>query len=153
MDENVPWHSVTLLRRSGVDVSVVRSGLDDESVMAQAAAERRILVTLDRDFGELAFSQGVPPPPGVVLLRFRSLRPETCAKALLVLLRNPAVELEGRFTAIREAGHRQRPLRNRGSESAQWKPRNRPMPTETIVRTVWPPCASSSSPSSKLSAS
>ncbi|MCL4686406.1 DUF5615 family PIN-like protein [Myxococcota bacterium] len=112
MDENVLRHSVTLLRRAGVDVSVVRSGVDDESVMAQAAAERRILVTLDRDFGELAFSHDVAPPLGVVLLRFRSLRPETCTNALLALLRSTAVVLEGRFTMVREAGHRQRLLRS-----------------------------------------
>lgn len=111
MDENVPRHSVTLLRRAGVDVSIARSGLDDESVMAQAASECRILVTLDRDFGELAFSHGVAPPLGIVLLRFRSLRPETCAEALLALLRSTAVVLEGRFTTVREAGHRQRLLR------------------------------------------
>jgi predicted nuclease of predicted toxin-antitoxin system len=112
MDENVPRHSVTLLRRAGVDVSVVRSGVDDESVMAEAVAERRILVTLDRDFGKLAFSHGVVPPLGVVLLRLRSLRPETCGKALLALLRNTTVVLEGRFTTVREAGHRQRLLRS-----------------------------------------
>lgn len=112
LDENVPRYAVTLLRRAGVDVSVVRSGLDEESVMAQAAAERRILVTLDRDFGELAFSPGGATPLGVVLLRFRSLRPETCAEALLDLLRSTAVVLEGRFTTVREAGHRQRLLRS-----------------------------------------
>jgi predicted nuclease of predicted toxin-antitoxin system len=32
----------------------------DEEVISQACAERRILVTLDKDFGELAVVRGVP---------------------------------------------------------------------------------------------
>jgi len=110
-DENVPRQSVALLRNAGIDVAVAASGADDEAILARAALESRILVTLDRDFGRLAFEQDLATLPGVVYLRLRSPRPQACAEALLPLLRDSAVVLRGRFTAIREGHLRQRPLR------------------------------------------
>jgi predicted nuclease of predicted toxin-antitoxin system len=110
-DENVPRRSVALLREAGFDVAVAASGADDEAVLARAAFEHRVLVTLDRDFGRLALERGPVALPGVVYLRLRSLRPEACGMALLPLLRDPTVVLEGRFTVLRAARFRQRSLR------------------------------------------
>lgn len=51
------------LRRAGHDVvwaGDLEAGLSDASIIAQAYAEARILVTLDKDFGELAVLGGAP---------------------------------------------------------------------------------------------
>ena len=109
-DENVPRRSVSLLREAGFDVAVVASGAADEAILARAVAEDRVLLTLDRDFGRLALLQRAGGMPGIVYVRLPHSRPETCARVLLPLLRDPALVLEGRFTAVRPARIRQIPL-------------------------------------------
>ena len=56
-DENIPLEAVILLRNKIdiVSVSEIAPGIDDESVLAMAVKEKRILVTFDSDFGELIF--------------------------------------------------------------------------------------------------
>jgi predicted nuclease of predicted toxin-antitoxin system len=110
-DENVPRGATSRLRAAGCDVAVAASGSSDESVLAHAAMEQRILVTLDRDFGRLALAHSSPLPGGVVYVRPRRIEPDSCAKLLLTLVADPAVVLEGRFTVISEGLVRQRPLR------------------------------------------
>ena len=65
---------VEALRRLGHDVTWVRldaPGSLDERVLAQASSEERVLVTADKDFGELAFRHRLPAASGVILLRVR----------------------------------------------------------------------------------
>ena len=72
-DETVPLPSVDLLVSAGYDVvSISREspGASNPSVLARARAEDRLLVTFDRDFGELVFARGVSAFPGVIFLRF-----------------------------------------------------------------------------------
>jgi predicted nuclease of predicted toxin-antitoxin system len=57
-DENIGARGVDLLRRHGHDVATVREqqlgGAADEVVFQACVMERRALITLDRDFGEVA---------------------------------------------------------------------------------------------------
>jgi predicted nuclease of predicted toxin-antitoxin system len=58
-------------RQDGQDVLFVAEfarGADDETVLRQAAADERILLTEDKDFGELVVRLGLPAH-GIVLLR------------------------------------------------------------------------------------
>ena len=55
-DESCDFTLVVGLRAAGHDVVAITetmSGADDEQVMALAAAERRLLLTEDKDFGQL----------------------------------------------------------------------------------------------------
>jgi len=57
-NENVPGEVVEAARQAGHDVAwiVERSpGAGDDAVLATALAESRVLVTFDKDFGEMAF--------------------------------------------------------------------------------------------------
>jgi predicted nuclease of predicted toxin-antitoxin system len=110
-DENVPRPSVVLLREAGIDVAVAASGAGDAAVLERAVAEDRILLTLDRDFGRLAFATTRPRPRGIVYLRLRPSYPTSVAEALLAVLDDPAIVLDGRFTTVRSTQLRQRPLR------------------------------------------
>jgi predicted nuclease of predicted toxin-antitoxin system len=56
-NETFPGEAVDALRDRGHDVAWVRTdtpGSTDIEVLARAQAEGRLLVTLDKDFGELA---------------------------------------------------------------------------------------------------
>jgi predicted nuclease of predicted toxin-antitoxin system len=73
-DECVAAPLVTTLRSLGQDVLYVAeaaAGLDDADVIALALHERRILLTEDKDFGDLVFRRE-RRVPGVVLMRVAS---------------------------------------------------------------------------------
>jgi len=71
-DENIPRALVLALREREHDVAWVTEvapGSTDRTVLALAIAEQRVLLTFDKDFGELAFRASLPPSCGIVLLR------------------------------------------------------------------------------------
>ena len=70
-DENIAASLVRALREDGLDVSYVAElagGITDDKVLELAKAEARLLLTEDKDFGELVFPMK-RRPPGVLLLR------------------------------------------------------------------------------------
>ena len=79
-DENVPGPAVFALRGHGHDVLWIKEvmpGAEDPVVLDLAQRERRVVVTADTDFGELAFRSGLPAQCGVVLIRLDWTDPET----------------------------------------------------------------------------
>ena len=59
---------------AGFDVESIREimpGADDDDVLARSIAEQRVLVTFDKDFGDMAFRQGRSATYGVILMRPR----------------------------------------------------------------------------------
>jgi len=102
-DENVPWPLVSALREDGHDLVAVLEAMatrPDTDVLAAAVADRRVLLTFDRDFGEMIFARGFRPPPGVVFVREvpRSLA-ETIA-AVRAVLAAPSPRIDGYFVAV-----------------------------------------------------
>lgn len=74
-DENVPRGVVTWLRNTGHDVlfaAEVRPGAADVDWISRAALEQRLIVTADKDFGELVFRMRLSSH-GIVLLRLDNL--------------------------------------------------------------------------------
>jgi predicted nuclease of predicted toxin-antitoxin system len=77
-NENFPGAAVTVLEAAGHDIVWVRIaalGTTDPDVLAWVAREERILLALDKDFGELARGSALPHTCGVVLLRTPMSRP------------------------------------------------------------------------------
>jgi predicted nuclease of predicted toxin-antitoxin system len=112
-DENFPLISIRLLRQSGYDVTSVTEdspGIEDTEVLARAVNEQRIILTFDRDYGELIYRFRLPAPKGVIYLRFRPHSPEEPASLLLNLLQTEELQFEGRFTIVERDKIRQRPL-------------------------------------------
>ena len=71
-DENFPGPAVAALRGAGHDVVWLRTerpGTDDSDVLAWAVREGRILLTFDKDFGELAAKSVSAQRCSVVLVR------------------------------------------------------------------------------------
>lgn len=78
-NENVPQPVVASLRARGHDVAwitEIRRGMEDREVLALAQQEQRVVVTFDKDFGELAFAARLPASCGVVLFRLQGASPE-----------------------------------------------------------------------------
>lgn len=72
LDESADARLAPWLRSLGHDVTAIAvdhpASLADLQVLAIARRERRILITDDRDFGEMIFAQGFPHA-GVIYLR------------------------------------------------------------------------------------
>jgi predicted nuclease of predicted toxin-antitoxin system len=103
-DENFPRAALRLLRQSGFDIASIAEshpGLPDTEVLAVASAEGRTLLTFDKDFGDLAFRQGLPASCGVILFRVGSLSSTASASLALATLRS-GVAWGGHFCVVNE---------------------------------------------------
>jgi predicted nuclease of predicted toxin-antitoxin system len=88
-------------------------GISDEEVAALCADQQRILLTFDKDFGELIFRRGLPAGSGVVLFRITPNSPEEAAHVVLALVESQP-DLGGSFCVVTRDRIRVRPL-NAGS--------------------------------------
>lgn len=89
IDENVSPIVGQALRIAGHDVIAAADicpGAPDDDVVAPATAEGRVLVSEDKDFGNLAFQQGLRPP-GLVLVRLPGRLPAEKAARLVGALK------------------------------------------------------------------
>ncbi len=111
-DENVPGPVIRALRERGHDVLSVREVLrssDDRTVLRRAQGDGRVVLTYDKDFGELAFRAGLPATCGVVLFRLSgNSAKEDQARALAAL--ESRQEWAGAFAVVTDALIRLRPL-------------------------------------------
>jgi predicted nuclease of predicted toxin-antitoxin system len=111
-DENVPPEVIEMIRQCGMDVTWVKEispGADDDSVLGLAHSEGRVLITFDKDFGEMAFRLGKTSVPGVLLLRPRLRGPDYLARFVAAVLAGP-VAWEGHFCVAREGRMRVVPM-------------------------------------------
>ena len=76
-------------------------GLDDLSILQWAVAEDRIVVTGDKDFGELVFHRG-EPHRGVILLRMEDQTPATKIAMLQYLLEQATPLVTNNFVVVTE---------------------------------------------------
>ena len=88
-DENIPARAVDALRDAGCDVLSIREHAPesaDDEVLRIAVAQGRILLTFDRDYGELIFGQSHAAPPSVIYFRTYPAGPREVSGAVLSLL-------------------------------------------------------------------
>ena len=112
-DENVPRASILLLRQYGLDIRSIGEdapGTPDARVLEEARKEGRVLLTFDRDFGELIYRRGLEAPPAVVYLRLVPATPDEPATIVRNLLDHAEIRIQGRLTVVTREGVRQRPL-------------------------------------------
>ena len=88
-NENVPGDAILALRAMGHDVEWIREsarGVRDEQVLSRALTQQRLLITFDKDFGELVFRRGRSASVGVVLFRISMRSPTHVAERVLAVL-------------------------------------------------------------------
>jgi predicted nuclease of predicted toxin-antitoxin system len=79
-------------------------GLDDEAILIRACAEDRVIVTNDKDFGDLVFRKQMPHR-GVILLRLTNPNPADQIAALDRFLAS-GTDIAGGFVVVSEASIR-----------------------------------------------
>ncbi len=80
-------------------------GWEDESILEKAHSEERIVVTMDKDFGEMVFRMRLPHC-GVILLRSAYCGPSKKISMMKKVLSLPESDLSGRFVVVTEAAIR-----------------------------------------------
>jgi predicted nuclease of predicted toxin-antitoxin system len=101
-NEGVDRPVVERLRQDGHDVVYVAElspSITDEEILQQANARSAVLLTADKDFGELVFRQGLVHS-GVVLLRLAGLANVTKAEIVAEVCRDRTAELIGAFSVV-----------------------------------------------------
>ena len=103
-DEDFPGIAVQWLREAGHDVFWARTDMPAESdaaLLAAAQKESRIVLTCDKDFGELAFHWGLPAWCGIVLFRFVPASPESFLQRVIgVVAAEEQIGLTGSFSVV-----------------------------------------------------
>ena len=111
-DENFPRPALEALRKAGWEIFSIAEdcpGISDEEVAALCVSQQSILLTFDKDFGELIFRRGLPAGSGVVLFRLTPESPEEAANVALALVEFQP-HLEGLFCVVTRDRVRVRPM-------------------------------------------
>lgn len=111
-NENFPGPAIRKLRAAGIDVVAVVEAMpaaSDKQVLEFARAESRWIVTFDRDYGELVFKDGLPPPPAILYLRQEPYPAEVAADLVLAILSEPNLA-EGFLVVLSERSVRRKPF-------------------------------------------
>jgi len=101
-DECIDRQIVNRLRQEGhkvLYVAEMASGIPDDEVLNLANREKSILLTADKDFGELIFRQG-KIANGVILVRLAGLSPEVKAGVVTDAIKDHTGKLLQAFTVI-----------------------------------------------------
>jgi predicted nuclease of predicted toxin-antitoxin system len=77
----------------------MKPGISDHDVLNLANHEEAILITADKDFGELVFRQG-KVAPGIVLVRLAGLSPAIKAEIVAAAIMDHITQLLRSFTVI-----------------------------------------------------
>ena len=103
-DESVDRQIVEAVRGLGyavLSIAEAAPGTADESVLSRARSTQSVLLTGDKDFGELIFRQR-RLHAGIVLLRLAGLTPEAKARIVAAAIEAHASELETAFCVLTE---------------------------------------------------
>ncbi len=116
VNENVTGTVIRELRRRGYDVISVKESMrgdDDTSILHRAETEDRLVVTHDKDFGELAFRHRLPASCGIVLFRLSGEDPSSDNQRFIDVL-DSRTDWPGHFSVVTDDRVRMRPLPHSG---------------------------------------
>jgi predicted nuclease of predicted toxin-antitoxin system len=109
-NENFPRPSFLLLREHHhhvISISEIYAGIADEEVIKIAVEQNLIILTFDKDYGEIIFRYKYPKPPSVVYFKFKGSDPLYAGNTLLKNIEQ-LLALENHFTIIDDKNIRHR---------------------------------------------
>jgi predicted nuclease of predicted toxin-antitoxin system len=101
-DESCDFGVVQALRAEGYDVialTEITSRTIDSEVIAQAYSEKRILLTEDKDFGQLVFASQADSA-GVILIRYPGNARKSLQEAIIKLIRQQGSDIQSAFVVM-----------------------------------------------------
>ena len=117
-NENVTGTVIRKLREQGHDVLSVKEsmqGADDRLILECAENEQRLVITQDKDFGELACRYRLPASCGIVLFRLSDVDSSTDNQRMFDVIESRS-DWIGRFSVVTNRRIRMRPLpENKGT--------------------------------------
>ncbi len=116
-DENISRLVIEKLRTAGfevISVAAIKPGASDAQVLALASIEDRVLITEDRDFGELVVRQQLSVR-GIVLLELDRLSKLAEAELVGKIVTGYSDRLAGNLVIIEPGRVRVRPLPGQSS--------------------------------------
>jgi predicted nuclease of predicted toxin-antitoxin system len=119
-DESVDRPIVERLRSDGHDtvyVAELSPRITDDEVLQEANNRNALLLTEDKDFGELVYRLG-RAHSGVVLIRLAGLPPLSKADIVAKAFQDHATELPGAFSVISPGAMRIRKAQDSGQTSS-----------------------------------
>jgi predicted nuclease of predicted toxin-antitoxin system len=111
-NENLSEEAIAALRQAGHDVLWIREaapGASDRDVLARAQTEGRLLLTFDKDFGELVFREGAKSSRGIILLCIAQQSAVVAAERIVKALAS-RTDWEWHFSVVEDATIRMRQL-------------------------------------------
>ena len=112
-DENIGWTVVSFFRKRGYDIKSVLDdlrGSKDKDLLKIAFKEKRIVVTLDKDFCNLIF-RDLMSCQGIILLRLSDESQKNIICVLENVLENIGGGLENNFTVADDRNIRIRKIK------------------------------------------
>ena len=93
----------------------IKPRADDKEVLEMANAEKRIIITNDKDFGELIYRQKLSSS-GTILLRLRNDNPKTRQEYSVKLIKQLKENLISKFIVLNENKFRMKNLQRKQKE-------------------------------------
>ncbi len=111
LDENVHAQVADVLREAGhevVSIAWSHPGISDKKLLSRKDIGDCLLVTYDRDFGELVFKEGLAAPLGIIYSRLGRSDPDVLAHRILALI--AADDVASKFIVVEKDGERVKAL-------------------------------------------
>lgn len=102
-DESCDFAAVRALRAEGFDVLAVAEvtpGAEDDQVIEYAVNQGRLLLTEDKDFGQLVYAAG-HASCGIILIRYTPAARPTLGPRIVALVRDYGHRLTNSFAVLR----------------------------------------------------
>ena len=115
-DENMSRSTILALRAAGYDVVAVKEqhpGLADEDILHMAQSDHRLIISHDKDFGELAVRCGLPASSGIILFRVSRGTPHDDAARIVAIL-GSREDWPRHFSVVDDEKIRMRPIPAKG---------------------------------------
>jgi predicted nuclease of predicted toxin-antitoxin system len=108
-DENIPRKIVDRISENGHNILWIKDTAprsSDDRILSIAEADERIILTFDRDFGQLVCERKLLATQGIIYFRLDGLSPSMMAEAVIDALNSDTI-FQGYFTVITKTRVRQ----------------------------------------------
>lgn len=102
-DENIPLSVIKRLREEGFKIISVTEEFkksSDKKILDLASRNKWIIITFDKDFGEMVYNQNYGKPFGIILLRVTPKSPDYILQILKWLLMETGILFEENFVVV-----------------------------------------------------